>query len=147
MSVYDTAFNNASDNSDLPFANDPVGNAFNVKRGNPVKVNTEKWFMDLESYTVDTLLRTFMNSMVIKGIDATPSYVIMCYLLGEFIGRVRCANNIDDIDYAFKLIFDMCDEIAKRDSDLVDDAFDYVKVGLNKYLYELKKLCKEAAKS
>lgn len=147
MSVYDTAFNNAFDNSDLPFANDPVGNAFNSNGGNPVKVNTEKWFMELESYTVDTLLRTFMNSMVIRGIDVTPSYVIMCYLLGEFIGRVRCANNIDDIDYAFKLIFDMCDEIAKRDSDLVDDAFDYVKVGLNKYLHELKRLCKEAAKS
>lgn len=88
-----------------------------------------------------------MNSMVIRGIDVTPSYVIMCYLLGDFIGRVRCANNIDDIDYAFKLIFDMCDEIAKRDSDLVDDAFDYVKVGLNNYLHELKRLCKEAAKS
>lgn len=147
MSLHDTAFNNAYDNSDLPFANDPVGNAFNVEQGNPVKVNTEKWFMELESYTVDTLLRTFMSSMLISGIDVAPSYVIMCYMLGEFMGRVRCANNTDDINYAFKLVFDMCDEVAKSDSDLTDDAFDYIKVGLNKYLYELKRLCKEAAKS
>lgn len=147
MNVYDMMPDNVYDNGNLDIGNDPSGNAFNVERKGPVKVNIKKWFSELEDYTIDTLLKAFMDTLIIRGVDTAPSHVLIAYVLGEFMGRIRSAQDTDDINNAFKVVFEMCDEVIKTDADLSDDAFDYIKVGLNKYLYELKRLCKEAAKS